>query len=313
MKLPLGIDRASFIVVAMAVAFTIYYIAIGFPDIDRSEAGGQESKLEKRKTQQAIKVAAEVCKRAPRGSVVLAPKRVSHHLLGRTDCPKPFFVDAERSNLRVSEKQKRRAMVRYVEFMGDLPFSEAHPFVEQLRRHRIRVVVMSQEGIRNPRIKQLLRQSSFEKIELIETYHIWVQRDSWQVVEQRHRREAEQLCRHVPEGSYVLAPYGVSEQLDRLGRCRSFLYHPSEAFANTHFKERRDLLEGVLSADNDPTPAELSVLNQVLQSQLIRGIVLIQDGNGSKKLKNELKRNNFKLATKRDYYRLWIPKDGIAK
>jgi hypothetical protein len=312
MKLSIGAGRASFAIVGSAIVFTIYYIVLGFPKIDRTKFGSRASRLEARKSAHALKVAKQACKLAPRESVVLAPKRVSQHLFGLADCAGPFFVDMESSNTRVSEKLKRHAMVRYVEFMGDLPFSETHQFVEDLRRHRIRVVVMSQEGLRNPRVKQILRQSSYHKVEVVEKYHIWIQREHWREVKERHRREAERLCRRVSKESYALVPYAVADELDKLGCCRSFLNHPPAAFANSRFDKQRGLLENALSSDNDPTPAELKVLNEVLQSQLIRGIVLVQDGDGSRKLKDALRRHNFKLATRHDYYRLWIPKDDSA-
>lgn len=308
MMLPVGIRRASFLIVGSAITFTIYYIALGFPEIDRTEAESQLSQSEARKSVDSQKVATETCKLAPTEATILAPKRVSRNLLDIADCAKPFFVDIESSNLPVSEKLERTALVRYVEFMGDLPFSETSRFVHNLRRYRIRVVVMSQEGLRNPRVKQILRQSSYKKTDVVEKYHIWVQQEGWREVQERDRREAERLCRRVPKGSYILAPYGIAEEVEKLGCCLSFLSHPPATFANPDFNKHRDLLENVLSSDNDPTSKELAVFNRVMQSQLIRAVVLIQDGDGSVKLKNELRRHDFKLVTKRDYYRLWLPK-----
>jgi hypothetical protein len=279
----------------------------GFGVKDQSKTVSDDSGYDQKKLALNRRIAQEVCKIASPKAVVLAPKRVSRELLSLPNCPTPLFVDAESQNIPDTDKEKRSALARHVEYKEDISFDETRTFVEDLRRYGVKAIVMSQEGIRNQRVKRILRQMGYDKVQMIEKAHIWIQKLSWREVDERDRRQAEEVCRHVPKASYVLASFGVSVHLEKVGCCRSFLYDLPDAFANPGFERRRGLLESILSVGKDFLAVEAAILKEVLESQLISAIVLIQNGDGNKKLKDELRRYNFKMATKSEYYRLWIP------
>ncbi len=296
----------------LAIVLAALYFVFGFPAKEASQTRSKDTKQDAKKSAAALKVAKETCRIAPSTVVVLAPKRVSQKLQTLPNCPTPLWDDTASQDMSDDEAEKRRAMVRHVEFKDDISFEGSRAFVDDLRRYRIGAIVMTPEGIQNRRAKRILRQAGYQKVEMFEKNHIWIQNESWREVDQRDRQEAEQLCRHVPQGSYVLAPFSVSRQLKKLGCCSLFLDDPPETFANTRFEERRGLLEGVLMVDDDFLSAEAAILREVLETRLIRAVVLMQRGDGNKKLKDELRRYGFKMATKSEHYRLWIPKRETA-
>jgi len=293
-------------IVGLAIAAASYYVVFGVGVKDESKTASRDSNRDQKKLAIDKEIAREVCRIVPPRVVVLAPKYISRQLSSLPNCPTPLFVDTESQN--IPDAEERRALVPYVEFKEDVSFTNTPTFVDALRRYGVGAIVMSDEGMRNRRVKRILRQTGYDKVKMIEKKHIWIQKLSWREVDERDRSQAEQVCRHVPKGNYVLAPFGVSRHLEKIGCCLSFIYNLPDAFANPSFERRRELLENVLSADKSFFSVESAILREVLESQLISAVVLIQHDDGNKKLKDELRRYNFKMAIKSDYYRLWIPK-----
>ncbi|MBN1653827.1 MAG: hypothetical protein JXA30_08630 [Deltaproteobacteria bacterium] len=292
-------------VVAIAVVVAIVVIVISLTDqADKKSASFQP---DPKKNARAFLIAKEACAVAPKKTFIMAPKRVSQQIRLVPNCAAPFFIDEQSQNLTTSERKARHDLIRYVEFKRDMPFAEMRPFIDALRQYEIRVVVMSQEGVRNHRLKQILRQSGYEKVLMVKENHIWYQKDGWEKVDERHRLAAQEVCRRVDKEARVLAPFALSRQLEKLGCCRPFLTFPTAAYAGDGSNEKLGALEDVLVVFDKPSPYGLGLLAEVLRESPFGAIVLIQQGDGDRRLKTVLSEHEFKMATKRDDYRIWVP------
>jgi Family of unknown function (DUF6077) len=165
-------------------------------------------------------VAEEVCRFAPVGRHVLASEAVMLQLPTIHGCGHPLVAHERWLSSSEQDEQRRADLVRYVGDAGDVPLDRMQAFVDSLAYYQIDVVALSREGQVNARVKSLVRFAGFERVSDADWEQIYAQtRPS---TRKKQQRVAATVCRHVTTdgGTPVLAPFGVSSALQKLGCAR---------------------------------------------------------------------------------------------
>ena len=296
---------------SLCVGLAGAYAVLGFPDLQRFgvyylDASQQNAPFSAR----AHRLAQKVCRLGSATAPVLAPLWLSDEIASRDSCSPALLSRTGPSGAPMAERMLRKKLVKLVDLATDLPFSRSGWFIGRLQEYQIEVVVMTSSGIQNRRVKTLLRQFGYEKVEMVDFCHIWKRTQDWSEIEGKHMEVAKQVSRYVPEGSWVLAPFGISRALNRLGCCRPLILKPPAGFLDKEKAEQQlDVLEEMLGRSDAPEAAAASLLERALEQSDIRCVVLTEEGAQNRSLKDLLRKHNYKVASKREGYRNWIPRD----
>jgi hypothetical protein len=252
----------------------------------------------------AREVAVAACEFAPRGTYVLASASVSEQVALLPGCGHPVIAQARWMLAPNAERTRRERLARYLTVDGDVALADAGWFLASLDRYAPRVVVVLQEALRNRRVKLLLRLAGYDKVAVAAENHVFTLRSSWQV--EQDRKIAGQLCARVGDGAMIFAPLGISEGLERPGRCRSLL---GVRAARQSFDAEADEIgqfERMIAAPSSFEPGEAEDLRATLLRRDVRAVVLTLASLGNVPLKDLLGELRYRQVATLSGHKLYL-------
>lgn len=255
-------------------------------------------------------IAERACEFAPKGTYVLAPPGISQEIISVHGCGSPLIANMRWMNAPIEEERQRNRLVRLVSEASDIRLDRAEWFVEWIHRYRITVIVMNDDAIRNRWVRELLRQTGFEKVEYTKKHHIWVfdPKPSWTL--RWHRTVARSTCKRSPRGTLVLAPFGVSRQIALSGCAKPLIAHhaPEESIGLSPRELRR--LDELISRDEDIPEDETEWLARAIVDTNVGSVVLYKKAFKNLRVKKVLDRLGFRKVKTVEYHEIWVRGTG---
>jgi hypothetical protein len=255
-------------------------------------------------------VAEHVCKWGPRGEYVLAPQGVSLQLPMLSGCGYPLATFDRWLSAPDDEKQLRNDLVHYVSERDDVPKDRAGWFIDALAREHVDVVLLSHEAARNPRVKSLIRAADFEHAATFDWDHVFIR--TRPVHRAAYANAARAVCRAAPAGGALLAPFGLSEEIDKLG-CARVLTTPARVHAATPGELDQLLsLERATYRSTEPSHDEQTYLSSAVGDRGVATIVLASRTKTNRKLKTALGQLGFGLKLRDNGFAIFVrdPEDA---
>jgi hypothetical protein len=251
-------------------------------------------------------IAERVCQFAPKGTRVLAPKGISQQLITVHDCGFPLIATMRWMSAPIKEERRRNKLVRLVSEVSDIRLNRTEWFVEWINKYRITAIVMNDDGIRNRWVRTLIKQTGFEKVEYLRKHHIWVfdPKPSWTL--RWHRTVAGSTCKRSPQGTIVLAPFGVSRQIALSGCAKPLIaYHaPEESIGLSPDELRR--LDELISRDEDIPEDETEWLSRAIVGTNVGSVVLYKKAFKNLRVKSVLDKLGFRKVKTVEYHEIWV-------
>jgi len=241
-------------------------------------------------------IARRACEYAHTGSVILASEGVSQQFPTLVGCGAPVLAGERWIATSREDLEDRTRLSRYMTGEVDVPRTRSRWFLRALERYRVNVVVLNRNAVRMPRLKALLLLAGFEKVDEVE-WDIVLAPASFETID-NDRRAAEAACRLAPKHSLVLAPFGVSREVETLGCAQPVVRIAGGEDAMTAQEDLLLQLERAVHVDVKPklSVQELALVDHWLAEPHLSVVVVTRQALGNRQLKASLRAHGFQRA-----------------
>ena len=252
----------------------------------------------------AREVAVAACELAPPGTYILASPSVSEQIAILPGCGHPVIAAARWMLAGRDDRAQRERLVHFISGDEDLPLEEAGWFLASLDHYAPRVVVLLQEALRNRRVKLLLRLAGYEKVATAAEHNVFTLRSPWQA--KQDRKTVSELCARAGKGAVMLAPFGMSAELERYGKCRPVF---AVRAARRSFDAEADALaqlERLIATPSTFEPGDAQALHAALLRHDVRAVVVSVPALGNGPIKDVLAELHYRMVATLSDHKLYL-------